>query len=187
MRGRIRLAAVASLMLGAGCISTTAQKAAGVDLHNYKTFAFKEPPPDDAKQAAFDRSLAGQTIRAQVATNLQNKGMVEAAPGQQADVMIAYHSNLRREWQYTDWGYGPGWGWGGIGYYGAPTMTSYLEGTIIIDFLDPRTHQVVWRGTASGTVNNPDNPDANRVAKAVDKVLKKYPVQMASAPPSPTM
>jgi hypothetical protein len=181
MTGRIRLAVVAALMLAAGCISVSAQKAAGVDLHSFKTFAFKEPPPEDTKQIAFDRSLAGQTIRNQVATGLQNKGLVEATPGQQPDLLIAYHSRLRREWQYTDWGYGPGWGWG-VGWGGAPMMTSYLEGTIIIDFLDPRTHTVVWRGTASAVIDNPDNPNTNKLAKAVDKVLDRYPVQLASAP-----
>jgi hypothetical protein len=186
MRGKLYLAAVVPL-LAAGCISVSAQKAAGVNLHTFRTFAFKEPPPADSKQVAFDRSPAGQTIRNQVTNDLRNKGLVEAAPGQQPDLLIAYHSRLRREWEYTDWGYGPGWGLGWGGYYGSPMLTSYLEGTIIIDFLDPRTHTVVWRGTASAVVDNPDNPDTSRVSKAVDKVIKKYPVQLASAPPPTTM
>jgi hypothetical protein len=66
-------------------------------------------------------------------------------------------------------------------------VTSYTTGTIIVDFLDPRTHTVIWRGSASSTVDHPDNPDPDKIVHAVDKMMGQLPEQMASAAPRTPM
>jgi hypothetical protein len=158
----------------AGCISVAAHKAPGVSLSQYKTFAFYEAPATAGQQMAFERSLAGQTIREQLTTNLEAKGMRQAAPGEQADMLIAYHLRTRERLQYTDWGYPAGWGWGWYGgWYPGYDVSSYTEGTILVDFMDARTHQVVWRGTASQIVDHPDNPNPHDLAKATDKLMQR--------------
>ena len=174
------------MFLFAGCVSVHTRSAPGVNLQAFRTFSFYQRSPDQVKQIAFERSLAGQTIRNQVTQDLTQRGMIEVPPGQPADMMVAYHANVRQQFQYADWGYGPGWGWG-WGGWGAPMVTSYTEGTIIVDFLDPRTHTVIWRGTASSTVSNPDNPDPNKIAGAVNKMMDRLPAQMASAAPRTPM
>ena len=76
-----------------------------------------------------------------------------------------------------------GWGWrfypwGGTPFpYGyAPRRTyTYTEGTLIIDMIDARTNQLVWRGSVAGTVDNPANLE-RQVEKAVRAILKQYPV-----------
>jgi hypothetical protein len=66
-------------------------------------------------------------------------------------------------------------------------VNEYTQGTLFIDFIDPKTNQVFWRGTASAVVNHPENPNGKKLASAVDKVMKKYPSEVASAGARPAM
>jgi hypothetical protein len=62
------------------------------------------------------------------------------------------------------------------------TVYQYTEGTIVVDFVDPASHRVLWRGTASSIVQHPDNPNLAKIAKAVDKLMTRVPATgMASA------
>jgi hypothetical protein len=68
------------------------------------------------------------------------------------------------------------WGWRGWGSGMATTIPeTYTVGTLIIDLFDTRTKQVIWRGTATGTV--PDKPEktAKKLNKAIEKMFKKFP------------
>jgi hypothetical protein len=172
--------AAAVVLVTTGCVSVKTRTAPGIDLSRFQTFSFFEPT--DPTQIAFTRSLAGQSIRNQVAADLRQKGMVEVAAGQPTDMVVAYHARLQRRFNYVGWGYGPGWsyGWGWGGYYGRPMVSEYTEGTIIVDFLDPHTKTVVWRGTASGGVNDEFNPDPGKIANAVNKMMRSVPESMAS-------
>ncbi len=61
------------------------------------------------------------------------------------------------------------------------TVYQYTEGTLVVDFVDPTTERVLWRGTATGVVHHPQNPDLNKVAKAVDKLMSHYPSSAMAA------
>jgi len=167
------MACALALAMG-GCISVSAHKAPGVSLSQYRSFAFYEPPSTASQQVAFERSPAGQTIREEIAANLESRGLRPAAAGEQADLLVSYHMRTQQRLSYTDWGYPAGWGWGWYGgWYPGFDVSTYTEGTIIIDFVDAHTQQVVWRGTASQVVNHPDNPSPHDLAKATDKVLNR--------------
>ena len=60
------------------------------------------------------------------------------------------------------------------------SVDEYTQGTLFIDFIDPKTKQVFWRGTASAVADHPENPDTGKLAKAVDKVMAKYPSELAT-------
>ncbi|HEX6836464.1 MAG TPA: DUF4136 domain-containing protein, partial [Polyangia bacterium] len=70
-----------------------------------------------------------------------------------------------------------GWAWGGPDV----TVRQYTEGTIVVDFVDPSSHRVLWRGSANGVVQHPQNPDLNKVAKSVDKMMRHYPPSALAA------
>ncbi|MDB5110057.1 MAG: hypothetical protein JWR67_1171 [Mucilaginibacter sp.] len=92
---------------------------------------------------------------------------------------------------YPGFGFGLGWGggwggWGGWGFYrpwyyayGAPfayggviaDTEHYKEGTIIIDLIDTRTKQVVWRGFGVGEVHHNPQKNVDDLPKVVDGVL----------------
>jgi hypothetical protein len=88
---------VAAIALFAGCVTVRSRSAPGVNLQAYRTFSFYQHSPEQTRQVAFERSLAGQTIRTQVAQNLTARGMVEVPPGQPADMLVAFNANLRQE------------------------------------------------------------------------------------------
>ncbi len=71
-----------------------------------------------------------------------------------------------------DYGGYYGRGYGGGGSY----LRTYKEGTLILDFVDPETMQLIWRGWATFAFDDPDKA-ARYVNKAVKKILKKFPPQ----------
>ncbi len=103
---------------------------------------------------------------------------------------------------YPGFGFGLGYGWGGWGawgyrpyyyaygdpflYGGALNMGKehYKEGTIIIDLIDRRTRQVVWRGFGVGEVHHNPQKDIEDLPKVVDGVLAQLSLAPSSAAPA---
>jgi Domain of unknown function (DUF4136) len=175
---KTRLAALAALLaLSVGCGATVHSSIApNANLGQYRTFAFKMP----RYHAGQPETPAEQELRSTLRNDLALKGLTEAAPGQQPDFLISYHVKQQQKIDVDTVGYGFGW-WGG-----PADVYTYTEGTLIVDFIDPRTNQAFWRGTASDVVNHPYSPDLAKVDKAVAKLVNQYPAQMA-AMPRPTM
>ena len=91
--------------------------------------------------------------------------------------VIVFHTGIQDKVQVTDWGYGYGpyrgwYGGGGVNTY------QYQQGTLIIDFVDAESKQLVWRGTAEGVVGE-GKTDPEKAQKKIDeivgKMLKDYP------------
>jgi hypothetical protein len=171
--GRI-WAAAAALLCAVGCapISTTAAMAPSTPVARYRSWAWYKG------QAGAPESLAEQEMRASLERNLADKGLTQSTSGS-ADFLVSYHTKQQQKVQVTP-GYGYGYGYWGYGWGGFPDVTTYTEGTLIVDFIDPVTNQVFWRGTASSVVEHPNNPNPQRIDKAVSKLMSKYPSQMAS-------
>ncbi len=178
-----RIVLAALLGFASGCVTVRAVKSPGVALQQYRTFSWYEPQNPRPREIALERSPAGQAVRSALARDLEAKGLTETT--QNPDVLVSYHVKLKQMLNVTDWGY-PSWWWG---YYGpgGTTVSQYTEGTIFVDLIDPKTNQVVWRGTASSVVSHPENPNPEKVAKAVNKLMKKYPTQVASATAPPAL
>jgi hypothetical protein len=109
-----------------------------------------------------------------------------------------YGSGFYPGWGLGFGGYG-GWGWGGFYRpyyyaYGAPFLyggglTSvdqehYKEGTLIIDLIDRRSKQIVWRGFGVGEVHRNHQKDIDDLPKVVQGVLEQLSLAPSSAPPA---
>jgi hypothetical protein len=183
----IRVALLATFAAFAGCITTRATVAPDANLAQYRTFAFSS-----TGEGTLARTPTGATIREEITRNLAEKGIQPAPAGTTPDFYVAPQLVMREQvnvnyagWGGWGWGGGGGWGWG-WGGWGGPTMYQYTEGTLIVDFIDPRTHESFWRGTASTVINTPDNPSPKKMAKSVDKLLDKYPMELTASAPGPT-
>ena len=57
-------------------------------------------------------------------------------------------------------------------------VTTFRDGTLVIDMIDTKTNQIIWRSSAQGTVEEKDRkgvrPTINQVIPAM---FKKYPVK----------
>jgi hypothetical protein len=173
---KTRISALAALLvLCVGCGATVSSTVApNANLAQYHTFAFRTPHYREGKA----ESPAEQELRAALRNDLGQKGLMEAAPGQVPDFFVAYHVKTEQKLDVNSVGYGYWWGYGGY------DVTTYTQGTLIVDFIDPRSNSIFWRGTASQVVNHPYAPDMNRLDKAVAKLVEQYPSMMASVPRS---
>jgi Domain of unknown function (DUF4136) len=71
------------------------------------------------------------------------------------------------------------WGTGGrlMGGMGSATSSAISNGTLAVDFYDPTSKQLIWRGSAAQTLNPSGNQekDMQKLNKAVAKLLKNFP------------
>ncbi len=185
VRNLIAMLVCCAMLFVMGCSSLTVNydydKEA--DFSSYKTYAWV------AQQAA----AAGNARAAQASDQLFIKRLKTAgnsqleAKGYKIDVedpdfVIAYHIGVENKTQVTDWGYsyGPGYGMGYGGGWGGGSnidVSTYEEGTLILDFYDYSTKQLVWRGTATKALSsNPDPEKAEaKVNEIVAKMLENFP------------
>jgi len=139
-----------------------------VNFSQYKTFMWlREPRMSDP--------LMKRRVIDAINKQLTAKGWQLVTEG--ADVGIIANGATTEEHTletfYTGFG---GWGWRGWGSGIATTIPEYYTvGTLIVDLFDTRTKQVIWRGTATGTI--PDKPEktAQKLNKAIEKMFKKFP------------
>jgi hypothetical protein len=61
-----------------------------------------------------------------------------------------------------------------MGGMGSATSSTISNGTLAVDFYDPTSQQLIWRGSAAQTLNPSGNQqkDMQKLNKAVAKLLK---------------
>jgi Domain of unknown function (DUF4136) len=108
---------------------------------------------------------------------LQAKGLTEVESN--PDLWVVYSNSIRDQKQVvgTGYNYGPYWGWGA---WGAPTTTTYntwvtKEGTLVVEISDAKQHELLWRGSATGTISDNANKNIKTLDNAVAKLFKGYP------------
>lgn len=88
------------------------------------------------------------------------------------DILIAYHGDVQSKVDVTNWGYRyPGW-------YGGVEVYQYEEGTLIVDFVDSTSKDLIYRGTLTAEMDRRSTDferRQKRINEAVDKILKNFP------------
>ncbi len=96
------------------------------------------------------------------------------------DLYVTYHASTNEQLQFNtiSFGYGyPGsWYWDPYwgGAYSTTSVSTYTEGTLIIDIWLAREKTLIWRGTATAVVSNNPEKNAKKIEKAVTKIAKKW-------------
>ena len=175
---------LAALLVMAGCSSTTVHVDydRNVNPRNYKTFGWAEAPTGD------DLSEANPLLHKRIVSYIQAKLEASGLTYDQKnpDLWVTYYVATREELSLSTttlgYGYGPGWAWdpywyGAWGYGPATTsvnVTTYTQGTLVIDIWDAKKKQLVWRGTLEGTV--PENPEKvpRMIFDGIDKIVAKW-------------
>ena len=140
-----------------------------------KTFDWMQAP----EKAGVNR-LVVQRVKNAVNAELKAKGLMMTSNN--PDFLIAQHLGKKDRVQISDYGYGyaghRGYrgGYGG-GYRGGISAYTFEEGSLILDFVDAKSKQLIWRGSAKAQVDNIDTPEKNEklINAAVKEILKKYP------------
>jgi hypothetical protein len=162
-------------------------------LHTFYVLAAPQRRADAPSLPADDpmlsNSITNQSLRQDLTTGFEGRGYVPAARDN-ADFLVAYYAGNKEKFDTTYWGpaFDAGWGyryWGrrysAWPYYAAgpipeyAQVQTYTQGQLIVDVIDTRTNQLLWRGQGVATVSDTPSKYSGELGKAVSAVLKKFP------------
>jgi hypothetical protein len=140
------------------------------DFSTYDAFAIFERQGKEKNRPQMS-PIVDRRIGAAMAAELEAKGL-DSTSAREADFLVTFYTAVRRRVviQHTGWYGWRRWGWHG----GTRWVNSYPEGTLVIDIIDRRDRQLVWRGVGEGAFTN-TNPSDEKVAKRVAKILSSFP------------
>jgi hypothetical protein len=146
-----------------------------IDVAQYRTFDWGPPdalPTGDPRLDA--NPFFNDHMQGAVEKQLAERG-IELSTSGVPDLLIHYHPNVtqRVDVNRIDQQYGY--------CYAADCRVRVMEyeaGTLVLDVVDFRTNQVVWRGWAQanfvGVIDNPDRLE-QMINKAVEQMLGRFP------------
>jgi hypothetical protein len=132
------------------------------DLSSLKTFGFAVQNRD-AKDALVGNDIVDRRIHAALDAELQKNGFKSSGS---PDFKIAYYASIAQKKTVTTSGYGrPRWGSTQV------WIDEYTEGTVVVDFLNAKTGEAIWRASATRTLD-PKNSEKN-INKGTEKLIKQ--------------
>jgi hypothetical protein len=169
--GWLATLAAAAALAACSSITTNADYNPATDFSKYKTWAWHET-------GSIKDSLWRDRVKNALSDELRLKGLMssEARP----DLWVAAHTRLDEQTQIstynTGWGYGWGWYGGGMGMT-TSTVQQIPVGTLIVDLVDANEKQLVWRGTATKTLDPGSSPEEKQkhLQEAIAKMFANYP------------
>jgi hypothetical protein len=113
-------------------------------------------------------------IKQAVDAQLSAKGFTKTTDDN-ASMYVGFQPSVDQEREWNAYGMGGGWRWGGG--MGTATSSTIAVGTLGLDFYDPATKTLIWRGEATETLNPSGNQQKNqkKLDKAMQKLLKNFP------------
>ena len=172
---------VASLIVLLSALSVCAQKVSvgadpGVDVTKYKTYAWSRDVPST-------NPLVVEMVRSAVDEQLTAKGLrkVDADPELTVVIFGSQDSDIHVS--------NPSWSpsLNSIATGVAVGSQSWLvtKGTLVVDMLDTKTKNSVWRGQATQTLDRGPTGDRAKDAKTVEKPIKNAVKKMFKQYPHP--
>jgi Domain of unknown function (DUF4136) len=136
------------------------------DFARLRTFTFRP-----WTKGALENGLVDSRIREALRRDLESKGF-RYQPDGPADFVVVFYAHQREKAETDVVGYGMPyrwrWGWG-------PAFWTryYTEGSVLVDFVDPVSNQLVWRGRVTDTVSGLDQSQ-KQINKGVDQLVKHF-------------
>jgi hypothetical protein len=166
-----------ALLLAAGCssVSVSHDFDSKVDFANLRTYSWVTAPESTSENVQRElekNSLVEGRVKKAVNQQLAAKGLRETT--QDPDLLVAFHTGVQDKTDVQSWGYGYGY-WGMRG--GGVSTINYQEGTLILDFIDPKSKNLIWRGVGKKVLSARTTPEKSEktINTAVEEILKKYP------------
>ncbi len=156
---------------------TTTDFDPNLDFSKYKTFAFLGGV-ENLLMLDVNPDLLNNRIHHFVTRELTKKGLREVQPGENPDLVVRYWANPSKEVNLAvlgNWGpYGPYigsyWGW----LYDNVSATSAKEGALLVDLIDPKTKNLVWRLYLIRKLTNADK-DWIKADEEITKAFDSFP------------
>jgi hypothetical protein len=172
--GRVAGLALAALVLtGCATMSIGSFAARNADFRQYRSYTFGAADTFSTGDPRLDNNeFFHNRVRADIAERLAARGFERRESGE-PDLIVHYHASVTEELDIaaTDRAYG-------YAEEGDDRPTVYDAGTLTIDFVDPGTKRVVWRGWAEGSLEGVVDDQAwleERIDSAVSRILQRLP------------
>ena len=166
----MRIVSILGLVLGLLVGSAAAQSVQSdfdrtFQFSNLKTFSFAVQ-----RRGATDPLAADSLNDGRIKTGLESQLIANGyhMETDKADFVIAYYVKTKNKLSVQDYGYGPPRWFGGRDI----RVNQDTEGTLMVDFIDARTNQVVWRGRAVGTLDIKGVD--KKISKSTEKLIKQF-------------
>lgn len=164
-------------------MQTYSYKAKGVDLDNYKTYAWVN------LEHFVDENKEGEKRYARYILDLANEQLLKKGfklDVENPDAVFQFDTKIENKLKYTQ---SPtvsvGVGFGGPGYYvggavpvsgGQVSAYQYEEGVLSIEMLEPKTGKLIWRGWAQEEISFETDIESD-LQMAVKNIFMKLPVK----------
>lgn len=182
---------LASILLVSCGPKVKTSKKTSQNLENFQSFAFL-PNQDTIKTSKFNDAYVNEIVIDEIRENMQQ--LDYRLDKNQPDLLVYYHLMLDEEMAvdsspvYTNFGYyRPGFYVGPYyrnymynNYFTVPRIAGtgieqvpYKEGSIVIDIINRRTNEIVWRGKAADVVT-PNNLEAE-LRQYINAIFDQFP------------
>jgi hypothetical protein len=167
------------VMAAAACGATTnAYLTSGTSLAAYQTYAWGPAGTLSTGDARLDNNeIFDARVRARIDAELGRRGLEVVAGPAQPDLLVHYHASVSQKVDVRD---------------GAPASTQYDAhdaapmvydaGTLVVDLVEARGHQLLWRGWAEGGLDGVIDNQAwmeERVDQVVERIFQRLPLRVA--------
>lgn len=177
-------AVLATIIFVLSCSSTSVQidHDREADFSAYSSFAWLSNADDDQPSSPAGNQIIDRRIRRAIASNILSKGLSQAPP-HSADLLLTYYVSLDQRLRMYSTGWGYGWGWGGprwgYGYafwpgWGYTTVSTYHEGSIVVDIVDREKEQLVWRGVANRVLGKKSSSE-EKIDQTMGRLMAGFP------------
>ncbi len=191
---RLLIACLVILPVFSGCssLSVDSEWDHQVDFSGYQSYAWIPQDEGPVNEQQLPKHLDLRLRRVVDEILIDEKGLERAPTPAQADFLLAYYINTKKETKvnysvyagyYGGYGYG-GYGYGywpgyhgGMGISGGTAMHNvreYTTGTLVLDIVDPKTHAMIWTGVVAGEARY-ESPTGERVTDIVTEMLMSFP------------
>ena len=166
----IRAMIMLAMVLGLLAVSTAAQSVQSDFDRSFRFSELKSFRFAVQKRGATD-PLAGDTLNdGRIRNGLESQLTANGfrMESEKADFVIAYYVTTKNKLNVQDFGYGP------PRWFGSRDIrvNQYSEGTLMVDFIDVKSNQVIWRGRAVGTLEMKGVD--KKISKSVEKLVKQF-------------
>jgi len=175
---RIYIAILFLIMVFAGCSSSvkvSSDHDPATDFSVYKTFAVSNQVSAGSSLEKYPL-IKDRVIKA-VESEMRQKDYVRTWQDE-ADLLIFPLAGPKENINVNAWGYSYGGAYWGTHPYGKDIdISEYSEASVILDVVDNKTHQLVWRGIGTGLVRPYKTPEerAKNIDAEVDQIMAQFP------------
>ena len=165
----------ATLLVAAGPAFAGVRTATSPDAHltAFRAFDLMKQPADAPAHGSSDRALRTDLVK-----GFEDLGYIRS---ENPDFLVAYYVAGKDDLDVALWDYGypfhprwfgPGRDWGTETEF----ATRYPRGTVLVDVVDARTEEVLWRGHDVADIAGSETQYEQDLSKTLTAILQRFPM-----------